>query len=97
MGAAETRYVDAELLASFSTLLRSMTALAEHLAETAGPLEVNSERLCIFEPSRHNDMDLPKHVEDAIGEANRLGGEITKGRETFILIAEERFSVLPQE
>lgn len=94
--AAETRYIDAELLENFSILLRNMSALSKHLVATAGPLEVNSERLCIFEPSRHNEMDLPKYVDDAIREANRLGGEIWKNREAFVLTAEERFSVLPR-
>jgi ribosomal 50S subunit-associated protein YjgA (DUF615 family) len=73
-----------------------MEALARHLTVAAGPLLVNSERLCIFDPSQHNEMALPNDLDAAIREANRLGEEIKKGREAFVLIAEKRFSVLPK-
>lgn len=91
----EMCFLDAEISNNFLILLKNMSALAEHLVTEAGPLEVNSERLCIFEPSRHHEMDLPKHIEDAIQEANRLGCEVRKDREAFILMAEKHFSVLP--
>jgi hypothetical protein len=94
--APEMKFVDPELAKPFEELLSIMNDLSHHLASHAGPLEVNASFHCIFEPSRHNEMDLPGHVEEAIRRANRLGVAIREKREEFLLLAEKRFSTLPQ-
>jgi len=94
--APEMKFVNPDLAKTFEELLSNMVNLSDHLVSHAGPLEVNSSFHCIFEPSRHNEMDLPSHVEEAIRRANRLGVEIRKNRSEFLLLAEKRFSILPQ-
>lgn len=94
--APEMKFIDPELSDCFEVLLSGMSDLSGHLATHAGPLEVNANFHCIFEPSRHNEMDLPAHVDKAITEANRMGVSVRKQREAFIMTAERRFAVLPR-
>lgn len=88
----EHRFLHGNLSSLIDEILAELKHLNQHLGETSGPLKANADLQCIFDPSMHDEWDMPDHIEQAIDKANSISHAIAEKREKFIEEAEIVFS-----
>ncbi|MCP9483948.1 hypothetical protein NNA36_18455 [Shimia sp. CNT1-13L.2] len=88
----EHRFLHDDLSSLIDEILAELKHLNLHLGATSGPLKANVNLQCIFDPSMHDEWNMPDHTKDAIDIANSISLAIAEKREKFVEEAEMVFS-----